>query len=307
MAGNAGVSHVGAATPLVTVGVPVRNGAATLEKALASIARQTYPNLEIVISDNASDDGTAEIIDRFARTDDRVRVLRQEQLLTMFGNHAATYREARGRYLIWLAHDDLLTEDLVARLVPVMEADDDVVLAFGEVHLFTDYEHLSDRRPLEHHFDTRGIPTWRRLWRDRNSGWEAKGLIRRSALASYRWWEHAVSPDWPLLTHLLVVGEVREVPGAVLLVGYRPDLKTTEERAALQSYSSVERFSTVKLSWRSALAARDAGRQVGRRSLLPLDFALTLGGLVWAKRRSYSPLAVDAWRRRFSRLRRAAS
>lgn len=291
-----------AGTPLVTVGVPVRNGGHTLRFALDSILRQTYTNLEVVISDNASDDETPDIIASYVARDDRFRSIRQSTPLTMFGNHAATFDAARGRYVIWLADDDILTDDLIARLVPALESDPAVVLAFGEVQLFTDYESFSDLRVLPHHFDTRGVPVWRRLLRDRNSGWELKGLLRVAAIEGYRWWDHSVSPDWPLLTHLLVRGEVREVPGAALLVGYRPDLKTTEERAARQSFSTVERFPVVTLSWRSARAAHDAGAQVGQRRIVVVDFALILLGLVWSKRSTFSPLAVGAWRSRLERI-----
>ena len=294
--------HGAVSRPLVTIGVPVRYGARTLRGALDSILRQTYPNIEIVVSDNASDDATAEIIASYAGRDARMRSIRQPVALTMFGNHAATYRAARGKYLLWLADDDILTDDLVERLVEALERDPAAVLAFGDVFLFTDYESFRDLHRLPHHFDTRGLPVWRRLLRDRNSGWEAKGLIRTEALAGYRWWEHSVSPDWPLLTHLLVVGEVREVPGAALWVGYRADLKTTEERAANQSYAAVERFATVTLSWRSAHAARDAARQIGRQRFMPVDFVLILTGILWAKRRTLSPFAVDAWRDRIARL-----
>ena len=53
--------------PLVSIGVPTYNGTAGLEKAVRSALDQQYPNLEITISDNASDDGTRAMIERLWR------------------------------------------------------------------------------------------------------------------------------------------------------------------------------------------------------------------------------------------------
>jgi len=290
-----------AGLPLVSVGVPVRNGAETLGMALDSIIAQTYTELEIIVSDNASDDDTGRIADEYACRDPRVRVVHQPIALKMLENFEATFRAATGRYLVWLAHDDLLQPEFVERTVAALECEPGAVLAFGTVDIFTDYETFADRRRVDHRFATSGMPVWRRLVRERNSGWEVKGLIRREALDGYRWWEHSVSPDWPLLTHLQVVGDVIDVPGAELWVGYRAELKTTEERAALQSYAGVERFPLITLAWRSALAARDAGAKVGRRRLPAADFILLLGGLLWASRGTL--VSAAAWRARAQRLR----
>ena len=53
-------------SPLVSVGVPVYNGGATVERSLQAIQRQTYLNLEIIIGDNASEDDTEQICRSFA-------------------------------------------------------------------------------------------------------------------------------------------------------------------------------------------------------------------------------------------------
>src|SRR5688572_5305574 len=94
--------------PLVTIGVPTRNGGRTLRCALESARAQDHPNLEIVVSDNASDDDTAAIVAAAAEEDPRVRVVRQDHPLTMIRNHEAVWREAKGEYFVFLADDDLL-------------------------------------------------------------------------------------------------------------------------------------------------------------------------------------------------------
>ena len=59
--------------PLVSIGVPVYNGENYLRQALESITNQTYRNLEILIADNASTDGTEAICREFAARDERIR------------------------------------------------------------------------------------------------------------------------------------------------------------------------------------------------------------------------------------------
>ena len=53
--------------PKVTIGMPVYNAEKTIKKAITSLLAQTFRNFELIISDNASDDETANICKRFAR------------------------------------------------------------------------------------------------------------------------------------------------------------------------------------------------------------------------------------------------
>ncbi len=290
--------------PLVTVGIPTRNGARTLRYAIRSACAQDYPNLEIVVSDNASDDETAEIAAGFTSQDQRVRVIRQRTPLTMLQNHRAVWKEGRGKYFVWLADDDLLGERFVSSCVPPMEASPDAVLAFGQVIAFTDYQGMTDAVVWPHRgFATEGKSRWHRLWKDRHSGYEIKGLFRREVFDSYGWYEHTVSPDWPLLTYLMLVGEVIEVPGAAAYTGsYLPE--SGEDRARTQSFSRIERFPTAKLSWRCGLAARDAAIRRGERSFVPVDAAITFFSLLWVNRRSLLTRALEPWKERLRSLAR---
>lgn len=104
-------------TPLVSLGLPVYNGEKHVEAALRSACAQDYPNLEIIISDNASADGTEDICRRWARRDRRIRYLRQERNIGMFQNFVAVARPARGEYFKWMAHDDVLDAGCVSTLL----------------------------------------------------------------------------------------------------------------------------------------------------------------------------------------------
>lgn len=99
---------VSTVTPLVSIGLPVRNGERYVAGAIESVLRQSFGDFELVISDNASTDATESICGAYVRQDARVRYERIDKNLGAAGNHNRCIDLATGRYFMWLAHDDLL-------------------------------------------------------------------------------------------------------------------------------------------------------------------------------------------------------
>ena len=91
--------------PLVSICVPTANRASYLRESLRSIRAQDYEPLEILISDNCSDDDTQEICEKAAAEDSRIRYIRQPQPLGLYGNHNFCIEASRGE-LLCLFHDD---------------------------------------------------------------------------------------------------------------------------------------------------------------------------------------------------------
>ena len=117
----------GALEPSVSIGLPVYNGEEFLEEALASVAAQTFSDYELIISDNASTDGTQAIAERHAARDPRIRYFRNP---TNIGGDLNYYRcivLSRGRYFLGIAHDDRLDPEYLRQVVEVMDADSSVV------------------------------------------------------------------------------------------------------------------------------------------------------------------------------------
>lgn len=114
--------------PLVSIGVPVHNGEAFLDQALWSLRGQTYENLEIIISDNASTDETAAICRRHAEEDRRIRYYYSATNRGAAWNFNRVVELARGEYFKWAAHDDLVSPSYVAECVRVLERDPTAVL-----------------------------------------------------------------------------------------------------------------------------------------------------------------------------------
>jgi len=115
--------------PRLTVGLPVYNGEQFLSDALDSLLGQTYEDFELLISDNASTDGTADICRLYAGQDSRIRYVRQEHNIGLIPNHIFVMEEARGELFKCAAHDDLYGRDLLASCVEALDEDPDAVLA----------------------------------------------------------------------------------------------------------------------------------------------------------------------------------
>lgn len=103
-------------TPLVSAIVPAWNAQATLADTLASIAAQTWPNLEIVIVDDGSTDETAAIAEAFCRGEPHARLIRQENRGLAAANNAAI-RDARGDWIAPCDSDDIWHPTKIAKQV----------------------------------------------------------------------------------------------------------------------------------------------------------------------------------------------
>ena len=98
--------------PLVTIGIPTYNRAdGYLREALASAVGQTYPNLEIVVSDNGSTDNTEAVVKGMG--DSRIRYFRQDPSLTPNDNFNYCLEQAQGDYFLLLHDDDIVDSDFV--------------------------------------------------------------------------------------------------------------------------------------------------------------------------------------------------
>ena len=99
--------------PTVSVAMPARNAAATVETAVASLQAQDLVDIEIVVVDHGSTDATPDILARLARSDARLRVLRHEGSFVEAANLA--WRSTSGDYVARMDADDIARPDRLAR------------------------------------------------------------------------------------------------------------------------------------------------------------------------------------------------
>jgi glycosyltransferase involved in cell wall biosynthesis len=227
------VPTVATAVPRVSVGLPVRNGGEMLRAALRSLLEQTETNLEIIVSDNASDDGTSEFLLQAARDDARIRYIRQQTTLSAYDNFQFVLKRARGKYFMWSAHDDTRDRDYVSRLAGRLDDDAAAVLAFGDLNIVTPDNPQGTETPFD--FATTGLGLPMRLAKGaRLQCFHIYGLWRTSAIqrvpyAHCAWW-----PDLPMMLAASVLGTFAYVPGPHFYYFEVP--KTNLQRIKSQDY-----------------------------------------------------------------------
>lgn len=126
--------------PLVSVGVPVFNGEATIRNAIDSLLAQTYPHIEVVISDNCSSDSTGEICKEYAAADSRVKYSRMESNVGMASNVRRVLNLAQGELFTWACADDTRPVNAIEVLLRTLEDTPDAVMAHGPVIATTGLE-----------------------------------------------------------------------------------------------------------------------------------------------------------------------
>ena len=112
--------------PLVSIVIPVHNGLPFLRDAVQSALVQDYEDLEILVMENMSDDGTAEWLSKI--TDPRVRVVSQDDLVSVDRNFTDAVACATGEFLRILCADDLLRQGAVAAHVGAFSRHPDAVM-----------------------------------------------------------------------------------------------------------------------------------------------------------------------------------
>jgi glycosyltransferase involved in cell wall biosynthesis len=113
---------VNSEVPRVTLCLPVRNGQQSIRKALDSALSQDFQDLEVAISDNASDDETPEVLREYARRDSRLRVSTNPENVGLLENVNIAFRMARGEFVRLLGSDDWLEPQCISRCVEALEA-----------------------------------------------------------------------------------------------------------------------------------------------------------------------------------------
>jgi glycosyltransferase involved in cell wall biosynthesis len=118
---------------LVSIGLPVRNAERTLESVVRSVLVQDHERLELVISDNASTDGTEALCRGLAQFDSRIVYHRNERNIGLLNNFIKTMRLAKGTFFRWVGDDDWLAPRYVSRCLEKFAEDSRFILVTTQI------------------------------------------------------------------------------------------------------------------------------------------------------------------------------
>jgi len=221
-------------TPDVSIGLPVRNGEDYLRIAIDSLLAQDYADFELIISDNASNDGTPQICREYARNDSRIRFYRNDTNVGAAENFNRVFRLPRGKYFMWAAHDDHWHSSFISRCVEGLEQNPNVVLCGSTVRFIDRVGIELDKATIRNtivdynRLHTHSMTLTERVRElTRTLNWYAiYGLIRADALRQTKLCRDAYGADVLLLMELLFLGETLILADA--LFDYRQIMKTAE-------------------------------------------------------------------------------
>ncbi len=142
--------------PRVSILIPVFNGERFLAECLESISIQDFDDFEVLIADDGSTDGSAEVIRHYAERDARIRWWRNPRNLGIGGNSNACLEQARGRFIKYVFQDDkLLKASVVRRMVEILEGDASLALVVSAALLIDE-----ESRPIRERYCFRKSGVW---------------------------------------------------------------------------------------------------------------------------------------------------
>ena len=207
----------GGSQPLVSVSLPVYNGARYVERAIDSILSQTYRNIELIITDNASTDDTPAIAARAAARDDRVRIVRNPRNLGAAPNFNLGVELARGTLFKWAAHDDICAPRFIEACVQALGEHPDAVLAYTDELDIDSHGEFIENRPYL--LDTGPAAVEQRLARilqQTRGSPPIFGVIRTEVLRRTGLIGSYDQSDQVLLAEMMLHGRFHRVPEVLL-------------------------------------------------------------------------------------------
>jgi len=208
--------------PAVSIGMPVYNAEQYLPATIGAILAQDFRDFELIISDNASTDRSAEICEGFARQDSRIRFVRQPSNRGATVNFRFVLDQSRAPLFMWAAADDVRSPDFLSRTVAVLQRRPDVIAANCRTRF--DIGAFERKRmgdgPIEHDDPAQRVLAFFGYWHANGryySLFRREALMRNQALRE----EEYLASDWAIVLELLKLGKIVQADGGELILGSR--------------------------------------------------------------------------------------
>ena len=214
--------------PRVAVLLPAYQAAEFIQPTLDSISAQTFGDLDVIVSVDASSDETYEICSVHAARDRRFRVFRHAERLGYVGNCNHLLSSAASEFALFAFHDDLIASTYVEKLLAALEERPDAVISYSDVEV----TQISGAKAVVAFDGVCGVSS--RVLRglkilERPKGWWApnRGVFRMSATRRIGGFKlHAAGEfmtDWPWLFHLSLLGQFVRVPETLCFKYFKPE------------------------------------------------------------------------------------
>jgi glycosyltransferase involved in cell wall biosynthesis len=241
--------------------MPVYNGEPFLADAIESALAQSFGDFELIISDNASADGTEDICRSYAAQDSRIRYSRNPENLGASPNYNKCFSLATAEFFRWANADDLSHPDLHARCYDGLQAHPDAVLCYGKTRIIDEEGRLI--REYEDNLDLRQerpSDRFRQFTEVVGLTNAIYGLMRSSALAQTGLMGDFLCADIHLMAELTLHGKFVELPQRLFSrrfhsKAFSQEKKTTDREAEehQRAFWNPKRRGFTMQTWRRTL------------------------------------------------------
>lgn len=205
--------------PLVSVGMPAYNRPESLVNAIECIVNQTYKNLEIIISDNASTSNEIKnIVKRYMKHDKRIFYTKQKKNIGAARNFQYIINKASGKYFLMAADDDVRSLDFIEKNIVFLEKNTDYIASTSPSR----FEH---RDFNEYTMGDRSIESFDKHDRVNSflSRWHANArfysLVRRDQIQKAYTVNNFLGGDWLIVLRLLMLGKFKRIDDGEVILG----------------------------------------------------------------------------------------
>jgi glycosyltransferase involved in cell wall biosynthesis len=225
--------------PRLIIALAVYNGENYLSQAIESILNQTFTDFHLMIGDNASTDGTAEICQNYARQDSRIAYQRHSNNIGASANHNFLFQPGDAPYFKWAAHDDILKPDYLEKCIRLLDQNSQLAIAHS-LSVEID-ENSKQLKTYDCELRLNGVHPHERF---RNVLWtnyfnEVFGVMRTKLIQNTNLYGSYVGADRNFTAAMILQGDVGYVEEYLFLRRHHPEAFTAK---LLDDYSRLKWF-----------------------------------------------------------------
>jgi glycosyltransferase involved in cell wall biosynthesis len=248
MKGSKGMENPNNHSPKVSIGMPVYNGGSFIKEALDSVLAQTFTDYELIISDNASDDDTQLICNEYCKKYPQIKYVRHKRNLGAYWNFNFVTQNAKGEFITWLAHDDVLEPMFLEETVYYMSHKPDTIIVasdFGIIDQAGIELGIEKLTKIRDHIDwgKRCVEFFR--YPISNVFFCIYGLMKtktcKAVLQSVSEPKIAKGSELPILARFAVAGEIAAIPIALRKYRRHPTSIYSSEVRVISNFSVLRR------------------------------------------------------------------
>lgn len=143
--------------PKVSVLMPAYNAGKYIAESIGGILKQTFQDFELIIIDDCSSDNTWNIMQEYAKKDNRIIIFKNEKNLGIAGNRNRGVSLAKGEYVMWQDADDISVPERIGWQADYLDKNPEVGIVGGFLELFNDNGIIGVRKYFERDGDLRKI------------------------------------------------------------------------------------------------------------------------------------------------------